>query len=69
MSTAPALEDLAGAVVGFGDASGHDALMELVKSGAIEPAEALDRAVDKTGIKRELAAARFPVTQTDPGIG
>lgn len=30
MSTAPALEDVAGAVVGFGDASGHDALMELV---------------------------------------
>ena len=46
----------------------NDALMELVKAGVIEPSEALDRAVDKGGIKRELAAARFPVTQTDPGI-
>ncbi|MCC7070202.1 MAG: type IV pilus twitching motility protein PilT [Deltaproteobacteria bacterium] len=46
----------------------NDSLMELVKAGVIEPSEALDRAVDKTSIKRDLAAARFPVTQTDPGI-
>ncbi|MBI1949641.1 MAG: PilT/PilU family type 4a pilus ATPase [Deltaproteobacteria bacterium] len=46
----------------------NDGLMELVKGGVIEPQEALDRAVDKGGIKRELAAARFPVTQTDPGV-
>ena len=46
----------------------NDALMELVKADMIEPQEALDRAVDKGSMKRDLAAARFPVTQTDPGV-
>ncbi len=46
----------------------NDALMELVKGGVIEPQVALDGAVDKVGMKRDLAAARFAVEQTDPGL-
>ena len=45
----------------------NDALMELVKTNVIEPQEALDRAVDKVGMKRDLAAAHFSVAPTDPG--
>jgi twitching motility protein PilT len=37
----------------------NDSLMELVKSGAVDPWEAIDRSIDKGGMKRDLVAAKL----------
>jgi twitching motility protein PilT len=44
---------------GLGMRALNDSLMELVKSGAVAPQEAVDRAVEKNGLKRDLIAARL----------
>ncbi len=42
---------------GLGMRTLNDSLVELVKAGTVEAQEAIDRAQDKTGLKRDLAAA------------
>jgi twitching motility protein PilT len=42
---------------GLGMRTLNDSLVELAKSGTIDAQEAIDRAQDKTGVKRDLAAA------------